>query len=229
MTSEPVTLSDEAIVARVRAGEAALFELLMRRYNQRLYRTARSILHDETEAEDVLQETYLQAYAHLGEFEGRSRFSSWLTRIAINEALGRLRGRARLALVGSSEEAVSVASEASGGRAGGQPSEVRGPEELVQGRELAGHLERAILSLPESARTVLMLRVVEGLSSAETAESLGVTEESVRVRLHRARALLQKTLFDQALGSAGEAFPFAGWRCDGVVARVLARLPIGPG
>jgi RNA polymerase sigma-70 factor (ECF subfamily) len=145
--------SDEQVVSRVLAGETALYELLMRRYNQRLYRVARAILHDDAEAEDVMQDAYVRAYQHLADFEGRAKFSTWLTRIAVHEALARSRRRSRFQSLDNSEES-------KGGVMGSLASDGRNPEEAAYDRELGGVLERAILELPEDHRLVFMLRDV---------------------------------------------------------------------
>ena len=175
--------TDEQVVGRVLAGDTALYELLMRRYNQRLYRIARAILHDDAEAEDVMQDAYVRGYQHLAQFEGRAKFSTWLTRIAVHEALSRSRRRSRLQSLDNSEESNGdvMKSLASSGRS---------PEQETYDRELGGLLEKAILRLPEDYRLVLMLRDIEEMSTDETAECLDLSEENVKVRLHRARAVL---------------------------------------
>src|SRR5436305_11677415 len=183
--------SDEQVVSRVLAGETALYELLMRRYNQRLYRVARAILRDDAEAEDVMQDAYVCAYQHLADFEGRAKFSTWLTRIAVHEALARLRRRSRFQSLDNSEES-------KGGVMGSLASDGRNPEEAAYDRELGGVLERAILGLPEDYRLAFMLRDVEGMSTDETAECLSISPENVKVRLHRARAGLRKELLARA-------------------------------
>src|SRR5207253_1277242 len=209
-------LTDEEVVTRVLNGETALFEILMRRYNQRLYRVARSILRQDDEAEDVMQDAYVRAYQHLGQFAGRAKFSTWLTRIAVHEALARAhRGKRYDALEGLSAvqgEAMKFASAA--------PS----PEQEVATAQSHAILEEAILSLPESYRTVLMMRDIEELTTAEAAESLDITEQNVKVRLHRARALLRRELYTRAGVSGADAFAFMGVRCDRVVKNVFARL-----
>lgn len=206
------TLSDEELARRVRGGETALFELLMRRHNPRVYRAVRSIVRDETEVEDLMQQAYLQAYAHLGQFEGQSRFTTWLTRIAINQALMRVRQTGRAPAPVPVEEPEEV------------PVQAPSPEELTQGRELQGLLEHAVDALPELYRTVFMLREVDELSTAESAEALGVSEEVIRSRLHRAKAMVRDALFDAVGGSARKAFGFHATRCDRVVAGVMSRL-----
>ena len=215
------TLSDEEVIRRVRAGEPELFEILMRRYNQRLYRAARSILKNEAEAEDVMQQAYVNAYTHLDQFADRARFSTWLTRIAVNEALGRLRRRRRVREVDVSSE-----TEETGARlTSGEPS----PEQQALTGELRRLLEEALDALPGTSRSAFVLREVEGLSTAEAAECLGVSEDVVKTRLHRARLLLRKELFDRAGLVRQDAFAFHASRCDRIVAAVFARLKLpGP-
>jgi RNA polymerase sigma-70 factor (ECF subfamily) len=202
--------SDEAVVARVRAGETAEFETLMRRYNQRVYRAARAILRDDGEAEEVMQEVWVKAFVHLGSFAGRARFSTWLTRIAINEALQRDRGRRRAAEVASD----SV----------GTPATSASAERSALDQELRRGLETAIEGLADAYRTTFVLREVEGLTTADTAECLGIAEETVKTRLHRARALLRHHLEKRFGTAVGESFRFGADRCDRMVAGVLARI-----
>ncbi|MEO8602230.1 MAG: RNA polymerase sigma factor [bacterium] len=179
-------LSDEDVVRCVRAGDTALFELLMRRHSQRLYRVTGAILHDAAEAEDVLQEAYVRAYEHLDQFRGRARFSTWLTRIAVNEALRRRQRKHRF----TDFEMVADFLE----------SPHRGPETCAFDAELRLLLEAAINEVPERYRTVFVLREVEGRSTADTAACLSIQEETVRTRLHRARLQLRGQL-SQALGA----------------------------
>ena len=212
---DDATLGDEEVVARVRAGDTAVFEILMRRYNQRLFRAARAILRDDADAEDAVQQAYLAAYAHLDQFAGTARFSTWLTRIAIREALGKLRTRKRrgeVELDGAEETMMKD-----------QPDD--SPEQYAARRELTGILEGAVDALPEIYRVVFMLREVEQLSTSEAAEVLELSEEAVKVRLHRARAMLRDGLFERVDQSLGQTFPFLGARCDRIVAAVMARLP----
>ncbi len=208
------TWSDEEIVERVLEGETALYEIIMRRHNQRLYRAARAILRDDTEAEDLLQDTYVRAYQHLRQFAGRAKFSTWLTRIAVNEALARVERRKRFDTIDSDDERESVVLE----------SKMPDPESQAAQTEVRAVLEEAILSLPESYRTVLMLRDVEEMNTAEAAEVLDMTEENVKVRLHRARALLRKELYARAGAKTSSAFQFMAVRCDRVVAVVMKRI-----
>jgi len=209
--------TDEQVVSRVLAGESALYELLMRRYNQRLYRVARAILRDDTEAEDVMQDAYVRAYQHLADFEGRARFSTWLTRIAVHEALARCRFRSRYQSLDGSEES-------KGGIMDSLASHGRDPEETTYDGELGNVLERAILKLPEEYRLVFTLRQVEGMTTGETAECLGLTAENVKVRLHRARAALRKELYSRIGATTARSFQFHASRCDRVVNNVLRTL-----
>jgi RNA polymerase sigma-70 factor (ECF subfamily) len=208
--------TDEEVVDRVRAGETALYEIIMRRYNQRLYRVARAILHDDSEAEDVMQDAYVRAYHHLDQFAARAPFSAWLTRIAVHEALARQRQRNR---VQSADER-----EGDGGFVMHLTEPSLDPEQTASKAELGHLLEEAVLTLPEQFRTVVMLRHVEELSTAETAAALEISEESVKVRLHRGRGLLREWLLARVGTSAKDAFPFMGVRCDRVVKSVFARL-----
>jgi RNA polymerase sigma-70 factor, ECF subfamily len=214
------SLDDAEVVRRVCAGERELFEVLVRRHDQKVYRTARSILRDEGEVEDAMQQAWLQAYVHLAEFAGNSAFSTWLVRIAANEALQRLRRRSPLSAVSAEgeEEAVDRRAE--------------DPEERAASREAVRLVERAVDKLPAHYRSVFMLREIEGLSTADTAAALGIGEEAAKVRLHRARALLRETLAETVEQSAPEAFQFLAPRCNKMVARVMAaieKLGRGPG
>lgn len=219
VTAEACPLSDEEVVERVKAGETGLFEVLMRRYNQRVYRVARAILGNDLEAEDVMQEAYVRAYAHLDQFAHRASFPTWLTRIAVHEALARVRRARRFEVL----EPESEPPPADGTGA----TQERDPERRLFDHEMKGFLEAAIGGLSRDYRTVFVLREVEGLSTAETAECLGVSEEVIRTRLHRARALLRDDLYDRAGAASPAAFQFGASRCDRIVAAVLRR--IGPG
>src|SRR4051812_5031799 len=181
------TLSDADIVKRVRAGERALFEILMRRHNQQLYRAARAIVKDEHEVEDVMQQAYCNAFAHLDQFEERSQFSTWLTRIALNEAFGRrrkMRQSESLGVMRSHEDTDS--GDVMETVTSSQPD----PERQAYAGELHRVLEEAVDALPETYRTVFMLRDIEGLSTSEAGEGLGLGDEAIKTRLHRARAMI---------------------------------------
>jgi len=206
---------DEDIIQQVLDGNTAMFELLMRRYNERVYRAARAIVRDEEEAEDVMQQAYVNAYTHLRQFNGTSKFSTWLTRIAINEALARVRRRSGYQTFDDDHQDASAFA----------PPDPKGdPERQAFTGELRGLLEWAIDTLPDGMREVFMLREVEGLSTFEVAEALGVSEDVVKTRLSRGRAALRRVLLERTGASAAEAFRFYRPRCDRVVARVLAQL-----
>jgi RNA polymerase sigma-70 factor (ECF subfamily) len=211
--------TDEEIVDRVRAGDTALYELIMRRYNQRLYRVARAILRDGHEAEDVMQDAYVRAYQHLDQFAARAPFSAWLTRITVNEALARQRSRARVQSLKENNE-----HDTDGELVMQLVDPSLSPEQSASKAELGQLLEDAILSLPEQFRTVVMLRDVEELSTSETASALDLTPENVKVRLHRGHAMLRDWFMARVGTDAKTAFPFMGTRCDRVVANVFARL-----
>src|SRR6184192_3235684 len=208
--SQPAPLTDEEIVERISGGETALFELLMRRYNQRLYRVTRTIVKDEGEAEDVTQDAYVRAFEHLDQFAGRARFSTWLTRIAVHEASARLHRRGRL--IDIEESMPTLASSAAG------------PEQRAADHELGQAIEEAVDALPEVYGSVFMLREGEGLSTAETAACLEINEETVKTRLHRGRILLRNHIAARVGAAVRETFTFAGARCDRTVAAVMARI-----
>ncbi len=210
------SLSDEEVVVRVRRGESALFELLMRRYNQRLYRVARSIVKNDAEAEDVMQQAYVNAFANLRQFEGRSRLVTWLTRIAVHEALARVRRSARVGAM----PAVEPDGSPDQGIVSLQPD----PERQAFSAELRTLLEAEIDALPDSYRTVFVLREIEGLNTSETAECLELGDEAVKTRLHRARALLRDALYERAGLEAPASFTFHLSRCDRIVQAVFRRL-----
>jgi RNA polymerase sigma-70 factor (ECF subfamily) len=207
-------LSDPDVVARVLAGEKALFEVLVRRHDTRVYRAVRAILRDESEAEDAMQAAWLQAYRHLADFQGTAQFSTWLLRIATNEALGRLRRRSHLAPVDDEppeeETIMDVRAE--------------DPEERAAAREAVHLVEHAVDRLPVIYRTVFMLREVEQLSTTETAAALGLSDEAVKVRLHRARSLLRSALTEEVDRAAPDAFPFLAPRCERMVQRVMSAI-----
>jgi RNA polymerase sigma-70 factor, ECF subfamily len=210
-------LSDEEIVDRVSSGDTALYEVLMRRYNQRLFRIIRSILRDEDEAEDVIQDAYVRAYASLHQFAGRAKFSTWLTKIAIHEASSRLRKRKRM------DDVPAIAGQESHGMEDMKSSDPD-PERETLRREAVFFLERAVDQLPSRYRPVFVLRDIENMSIAETASCLELTEQTVKVRLLRARDMIRQELYAQAGATSSEAFQFRGWRCDRVVSGVFERL-----
>ena len=208
--------TDEEVVERIKAGHTALYEIIMRRYNQRLYRIARAILRNDSEAEDVMQDAYVRAYQHLDQFAGKAPFATWLTRIAVNESLGRVKLRNRIDQLDENEDegrfSMSLAEAA--------PD----PESAASTGELNKLLEAALLDLPEQYRTVVMLRDVEEMSTTETAAALELSEENVKVRLHRGRLMMRTWLVERMGENSKKAFTFMGERCDRVVAGVFARL-----
>jgi len=206
-------LQDEEIVSQILEGNSALFEVLMRRHNERVFRAARAILRDDREAEDVMQEAYVNAYTHLAQFDGRARFSTWLTKIAVYEALARARRRGRYELMEEAplEAVMPTASSPD-------------PERETFGHELGKLIESAVDRLGDGYREVFMMRQVEGMSTAETAEVLGVSEDVVKTRFSRARQTIQRDLLDRMGSAAGTAFTFGQNRCDRVVEIVLGRI-----
>lgn len=209
----PVTAEEDiAIVGRVLEGDVAAFEILIRRHNRSVFRATRAILASDDEAEDAMQEAYVSAYTHLRDFGGRARFSTWLIRIAVFEALGRKRRGKRT----MSFEDVDFLEE--------PMATLRSPEETANDVELRGLLEKAVDSLPVGFRAVFMLRAVEELTVEEVAETLDIPAETVRTRHHRARALLRDSLAQAVEIAAPRAFDFHLSRCDRVASGVLARI-----
>lgn len=205
-------LSDAEVVRRVVDGDTALFEILMRRYNQRVYRAVRAILGSDEDTEDTMQQAYLNAFTHLRQFEERAQFSTWLIRIAVNEALGRRRKSQRHPWDGDEELMMAIESEA--------PN----PEQQALTSQMREVVERELAALPANYRSVLVLREVEGLSTAETAECLNVSEDVVKTRLHRARGMVRAALERRAGETMTAIYPFGNARCDRVVAAVLTKL-----
>jgi len=214
-------LTDTQIVRRVRAGESALFEILMRRHNQRVYRVVRAVVKEEADIEDVMQQAYINAYTHLHQFEERSQFSTWLIRIALHEAFGRRRK------IQHSESQAWIRSDLDDNH--GEPMDTltspqADPERQAYAQELHRVLEEAVDTLPDTYRTVFMLRDVEGLSTSETGEGLGIGDEAVKTRLHRARAMIRRAVTLRIGEVATGAFQFHAPRCDRVVAAVLSQV-----
>ncbi|MGH8736102.1 MAG: RNA polymerase sigma factor [Burkholderiales bacterium] len=215
-------LSDTVLAQRVSAGEHDALRLLMRRYNQTLYRTARSILKDEAEAEDAVQEAYLLAYRGMSKFRGEAKLSTWLVRIVVNEAIARGRKRSRRAeiiqLNGDTEpQAETVETNMN------QATPER-PDHSMQRTQTRRLLEAKIDELPTAFRTVFVLRALEEMSVEETANCLAIPEATVRTRYFRAKGLLREALAREIDFVFDDAFSFAGERCDRIVASVLARL-----
>jgi RNA polymerase sigma-70 factor, ECF subfamily len=219
-------LDDAALVELARSHDEAAFRLITRRHDKRLYRLVRGILRDDAEAEDVVQETFVRAFTHLSGFRGEARLSTWLTRIALNEALDRL--RQRHPVVGL--EAIDHVNPQGRPRMAGDPSAPRdmNPEAETARSEIRRLLERAIDELPEPFRVVFVLREIEQMSVDETASQLGVRPETVRTRLHRARRLLRKALGDQLALALTDVFPFEATRCARLTEAVLDRLASMP-
>jgi RNA polymerase sigma-70 factor, ECF subfamily len=216
-----VVLSDMEIVQKIRDGETALFEVLMRRHNQRVYRAVRAVMHEEADVEDVMQQAYINAFSHLFQFEERAQFSTWLIRIALNEAFARRRK------MKAPESVVRIQVQLEDDRGGymeALTSPEADPERQAYAQELRRVSEAAVDTLPEHYRTVFMLRDIEGLSTSETGEGLGLGEEAVKTRLHRARAMIRRAVTDRIGGVAAEAFQFHAPRCDRVVVAVLSRM-----
>jgi RNA polymerase sigma-70 factor, ECF subfamily len=218
---------DAELVTRARCGDWLAFELVMRRHNRRLFRLARGLVWSDAEAEDVLQEGYVHAYARLSGLADGRALAAWLARIVANEALGRRRSAARVVSLedhrtrgGGNEDGGAGDTTAASDPASDQPD----PERLAASGELRRLLAAAVDALPEEFRAVFVLREVEGLSTAETAACLAIRPETVKTRLHRARRLLQESLGERLLPLSPSLFGFDGERCDRVVARVLARL-----
>ena len=212
--------SDAELATQAAAGDPSAFEAIMRRHNRALFRTARAILRDDAEAEDALQEAYLQAYRTLGSYRGEARLSTWLARVVANEALMRLRKHARRNAIvpiraGLAEDEIDQRMEG---------SMDEDPETSARRAEIRKLLEQRIDALPNAYRSVFMLRAVEEYSVEETAAILQVPEATVRSRFFRARSLLREGLASEADLATTEAFAFAGERCDRVVAQVMQRL-----
>ncbi|MBB3392740.1 RNA polymerase sigma-70 factor (ECF subfamily) [Rhizobium sp. BK275] len=209
--------SDPELVVMALARDPAGFRAIMRRYNRRLFRIARGILRDDAMAEDALQDAYLKAFRHLADFQGTSAFSTWLTRIVMNEALGRLRKARRTPEMPVDTMQGRILDFPTG-------SPIDNPETSMAQRQILKLVEEATDSLPEEFRLVFIARVIEEMSVEETAEMLSLKPETVRSRLHRARALLRRQL-DEMIGPiAMDAFPFAGWKCDRLTEKVMRAL-----
>jgi RNA polymerase sigma-70 factor (ECF subfamily) len=211
--------SESGLVRRALARDEAAIRAIMKANNRRLYRLARGILRNDAEAEDVVQETYVRAFTRLEDFRSESSLSTWLSRIAINEALGRLRRQrcgvdvSSLPQYGLKAEIIPLPLASSDD-----------PEKSMAQREIQQVVERAIDELPEAFRLVFMTRVVEGMNVEETANLLGLKPETVKTRLHRARAMLRDNVERKIGPVVMEAFPFAGRRCDRLTEAVLKRL-----
>ena len=216
--SDYATLSDGELASRIAARDVAAVRLVTGRNNQRLFRTAWSILKDRSEAEEAVQDGYMKAFDAIGTFAGRSSLSTWLTRIVVNEALSRRR-RAQTRSRLLNQELVLVLEEYREKLMAG--SVTQSPEKLLMRRQIAKLLETAIAQLPDTFRPVFMLREIEGLSVEDTAEALQIPEETVKTRLFRARRRLQKELDPELCGALSETFPFAGADCEKMTERAF--------
>src|SRR5579872_2719599 len=215
----PVGTGEAELVQRARNRDEAAIRTIMQSNNRRLFRLARGILRNDAEAEDVVQEAYVRAFTHLNSFRGDSSLATWLSRIALNEALGRLR-RER-----PSVEWTSLAPGALEAQIIQFPlSATSDPERIMAQREIQKVVEHSIDDLPEAFRIVFITRVIEGMSVEETAEILGLKLETVKTRLHRARAMLRENVERKIGPVVMEAFPFAGKRCERLTEAVLKRL-----
>lgn len=221
-SASATALSDTALLERIGSGDKAAFEGVMRKYNGKLFRVARAILKDDTDAEDVLQDAYLDAYRHLGDFRGGSELSTWLTRIVVNHALMRLRREKRRSSIVPFQSTSSADDDTPETQVPDHRSE--SPSTGAIRAETRRILERRIDELPASFRTVFVMREVEDMSMEEIAECLSISPATVRTRLFRARALLREALARDIDLATGDVFAFAGARCDRIVANVLARL-----
>jgi RNA polymerase sigma-70 factor, ECF subfamily len=210
-------MSELGIARRIAGGDREQFATLIRQYNRRLYRLARATLRDDAEAEDALQDAYLSAYHGIQDFRGDAAISTWLSRLVLNECLGRIRrGNRRskvVPLVSSNVEMGLVAEEPA-----------RRPERIVARAQMRGLLEQKLDELPEAFRVVFVLRSVEELSVEETSEVLGIPAATVRTRYFRARGLLREALAQEIDLAERDLFEFGGSRCDRICARVLERL-----
>jgi RNA polymerase sigma-70 factor (ECF subfamily) len=213
-------LDDAELVRRALGRDAGAFRAIMQRHNQRLYRIARSVLRDSAEAEDAVQEAYVSAFTHLASYRNETSLAAWLARIAMNEALGRLRRkRSRLDLAPLDEartEAAIIQFPFSG--------QNEDPERTMAQRQILQLVEQATDGLPETYRLVFVTRVIEGMSVEETAQLLGIKPETVKTRLHRARQLVRDRINEQIGPLLMDAFPFAGWRCERTTDAVMRRL-----
>lgn len=213
---------DTSLAGRALAGDTGAFESLMRRYNGRLFRAARAILKDDADAEDALQDAWLQAYRHMSDFRGDAQLSTWLTRIAVTQALMKLRKQKR------EQGVVPISGRVPSGE-DDRPFDIadaraESPSDAALRAEVRRAIERRIDALPLNFRTVFMLREVEGLSVQEAAACLSIPETTVRTRLFRARALMREALARDLDMAAADAFAFLGTRCDRIVAKVLDRV-----
>ena len=218
--ASPAVLDDAELARRALARDPDAFRTIMQRHNRRLYRIARSVLRNSTEAEDAVQEAYVSAFAHLASYRGKSSLSAWLSRIAMNEALGRLRRQRSTVDIATLEEARTEAEIIQFPLLAQNDD----PERTMAQRQILQLVEQATDNLPDAYRLVFVTRVIEGMSVEETAELLGIKPETVKTRLHRARQLVRDQLNKQIGPVLMDAFPFAGRRCERMTGVVMKRL-----
>jgi RNA polymerase sigma-70 factor (ECF subfamily) len=214
-------LGDAQLVQLARQKDGTAFRTIMQRHNRRLYRMARSVVLNDSEAEDVVQEAYVRAFISLDQFRGESSLATWLSRIVLNEALGRLRRHRPIVDLGTIENQTALQAQIIP-----FPTPQLDPERTVAQREIQRLVEQAIDDLPEAFRIVLVARIIEDMSVEETAELFGLRAETVKTRLHRARALLRQALKQHADSTLTDAFPFAGQRCARMTSAVLRRFSL---
>ena len=217
--TSPRDLPDAELAARIALGNRGAFEAMMRRFNQPLFRTARSIVRDDAEAEDVLQSAYLHAYQGISSFRSDARLSTWLTRIVVNEAIAALRKRTRSAEVLHLHTESELMNETNM-----HPDEAPTPERSIMCAQLRQRLERQIDALPDPFRVVFVMRAVQEMSSDEVALCLDVPQATVRTRFHRARSLLREMLAREVDVAYADVYAFDGERCERIVHRTLAQL-----
>jgi RNA polymerase sigma-70 factor, ECF subfamily len=222
-SAPPALRTDAELVGRACAADPSAFETIMRRHNRRLFRTARSILRNDAEAEDAVQEAYLRAYQSLAMFRAESSLATWLTRIVINESLARLRRRKREVDAAGHDNVIDLEAQLAMTH-----SDTQTPEMAAMRAQTRALLERKVDQLPSGFRTVFVLRAIEELTVEETAACLGIPEATVRTRFFRARRLLRNSLSSEVQSTLRDTFAFDGERCDRIVQAVLARVTDGP-
>ena len=216
------TLSDAELVPLARTGDEPAIRTIIQRHNRRLFRTARAVIRNDAEAEDVVQAAYVKAFTNLAAFRGEAELSTWLTRIALNEALGRVRARKNT----TGLEEIDMQTTSPGGQLLQFPSSLPAADpETELSRSQARHLlENAVDELPDDFRAVFVLRDVEGMSTEEAASYLGIRPETAKTRLHRARRLMRQSIEKRLSGAFSALFPFDGARCAFMADRVIAAL-----
>jgi len=213
---------DSELLERARQGDAGAFDMLIRRHDKHLYRIARSVLADDQEAEDAVQETLVRAFTGLRDFRGAASLRTWLTRIVLNEAIRRRRRRPSMVDL----DALHAAQERTRRpiHSSALTARERDPERAAAQSQIRRILEKAIDGLPAAFRIVFVMRDVEEFSTADTANLLGIQEETVKTRLHRARRMLRESLGEQLAAALKDVFPFERPRCDALVDRLLGQV-----